>query len=204
MNKLPVFFLVAMMREPGSKVHRYKREQAHQDEAIDPIGQYRQRVLRAALRRALDWQGMRIAGKGGVIKDDFTRHLDAVLAVYLSSPKIKPYELEVFNAKYRDRLTDEVIAIKYGKKLKTVRNILYHVLGQIVARSDPKLIEALIDKPKRWILQGCSHCGGDLEWEDNGAHGDNGEYVCLLCARRYEFWGRGVIMPEGETPKLQG
>jgi DNA-directed RNA polymerase specialized sigma24 family protein len=107
------------------------------------------KALRSALRRALLWHSMKLSTRQGELTSQFVRRLDAVIAVARASEHIKPYELAIFNARYDQGLSDYEIARIYHRKVKTVRNILYRVLGQVVAESEPQLIDALLNSFER-------------------------------------------------------
>ena len=98
------------------------------------------------MRRVLLWHGTRLSTRHGELTTQFVKHLDAIIAVYSASGKIKPYELQVFNARYDAGLTEHDIAVLYHRKVKTIRNILYRVMGQIVAGNESQLYDALVNR----------------------------------------------------------
>ena len=101
------------------------------------------RELRVALRRALLWRGTRLSTRHGELTTQFVKHLDAVLTVCSTSEKINPRDLAIFNARYNEGLSDYEIAKLYRRKVKTIRNIHYRVLSQIVAENQQQLADAL-------------------------------------------------------------
>jgi DNA-binding NarL/FixJ family response regulator len=101
------------------------------------------KALRGALRRALLWRGTRLSDRQGELTPQFVKHLDAVLVAYSTSKKVNPRDLAIFNAKYDEGLSDYEIAELYHRKVKTIRNIHYRVLGQIIADNEAQLVEAL-------------------------------------------------------------
>jgi len=101
------------------------------------------RELRAALRRALLWRGTRLSTRHGELTTQFMKHLDAVLTVCSTSEKINPRDLAIFYARYEEDFSDYEIAMMYHRKVKTIRNIHYRVLSQIVAENEPQLTDAL-------------------------------------------------------------
>jgi len=101
------------------------------------------RELRSALRRALLWRGTRLSTRHGELTTQFVKHLDAILIAYRDTGAINTRDLAIFNARYDQGLSDYEIALIFHRKVKTIRNIHYRVLSQIVAENEAQLADAL-------------------------------------------------------------
>ncbi len=81
----------------------------------------------------------------------------------------------------------DAIALQMTLSPLTVDNYIRDALDFIVDHMNEKVLHGFHPTITQWRLKGCSHCGGDLQWDAEGAYDPNeGDYVCLQCGMRYD------------------
>jgi hypothetical protein len=144
---------------------------------------------RKRLRRTLKWafrcDPWRRTESGGMVKDWYNRKLDGLLAYGLARDKLSKREVKIMRWHFELGLPLDKIAFNLKLSVRQVSRDLNRALDTIIDNVPQSIIVSLNPAAYEWVLRGCLHCGGDMYWDDEGAHGRGGEYCCILCGHRY-------------------
>ncbi len=169
----------------AAKVHQY----LHQQEELDnSISIERRRELRKTLRYSLCSSH---TVPGVKARAWFDAKMSGMLAYGLTDKSQIPAEvLEATKLYFSEGISYKDIGTVYRVTEHTIRRRINWMLDQIIDTLPIDIVRLLNYSVSKIVPHGCTreYCGGDLLWDNEGAHGDGeGEYCCLMCAQRYTF-----------------
>ena len=144
---------------------------------------------RKRLRRTLKWSlrtdSWRRTESGGVARDWYNRKLDGLLAFALAKDKLDKRTRDILRLNFEKGLPLDKIAFNLKLSVRQVSRDLNKGLDTIIDNVPQSIIVSLNPAICQWVLKACLNCGGDMYWDEEGAHNQGGEYCCILCGRRY-------------------
>jgi hypothetical protein len=157
---------------------------------------------RQLLRRTLKWslraEPWRPTESNGVIKPWYEKKLEGMMAYSLAKGQIPPRISSILKLHYGQGIPLNKIAFELKLSTRQIIRYLNKGLDLIIDSLPPGMVASLSPGSCQWLLKGCRRCGGDIYWDSEGAHGQDGEYCCILCSERYTV----RELEEGQTAGL--
>ncbi len=143
---------------------------------------------RLQLRRTLKWSlrsdSWRRTESQGVTKPWYDKKLDGMLAYGLVKEQIPRRTLKIMRLHFDQGLPLDKIAFNLKLSTRQVSRDVNRGLDVIIDNVPRDIIVSLSPDRYTWLLKACPNCGGNMYWDPEGAHGQGGEYCCLLCGCR--------------------
>jgi hypothetical protein len=158
------------------------------------------RENRLQIRRAIRWslrsESWRPNEVNGVSTLRYDNKLEGLMAYGLVRNRMPKQVVRILQLHYGKGVPLEKIAFSLKMSIRQVIRYLNQGLDIIIDNAPTGIIVSLCPNTFNWLLKGCRRCGGDLYWDSEGAHGEDGEYCCILCGERYTVEEMEVKAPE--------
>jgi len=121
------------------------------------------------------------------VHDWFDRKLTALVAYgMVDKTVLSERAVKCVSEHFENGIPISTLAAIYGVANETINADIRRVFDYILENVPKHILEQMAPVIKRWVFKGCSHCGGDVKWHEDGRYRVDGEYRCLQCGRSYD------------------